>query len=134
VTGNRIIPLLFYSMAAALLLHEAAAAGDGAWRIYAEEANRDVHFYDAAEVQADADLRLVRTRIRYRTSVMGASSYQSLLEIDCAARTERTLQRTFFSDRDWDVPAMSPDRTAKPKRPIKAGSPAAQLFEILCEP
>lgn len=133
MTKKNITRFLLCSLAATLLLREAAEAGESEWRIYAQDTNGDVHFFDAARLERDADLRLVWTRIRYKTSVMGASSYQSLLELDCSQQTERSLRRTFFSDTHWDVPAMSTDMNAKPTRPIEPGSAAAQLSGILCE-
>ena len=112
----------------------ASAAGESGWRIYSEAGNGDVHFYDASRVETSADLRTVWTRIRYKRNVMAAASYQSLLEIDCSGRTERTLQRTFFSDRDWQQPAMKTDTKPKKKRRIRAGSVFERLAEIVCSP
>ena len=63
---------------------------------------------------------------------MGASSYQGLLEINCSKRTERTLQRTFYSDRDWKVPAMNTDMKVKRKRSIRKNSATGRLSEIVC--
>ena len=65
---------------------------------------------------------------------MAAASYESLLEIDCSERTERILQRTFFSDKNWEKPAMNTDMKEKPKRPIVEGSAEERLSEILCNP
>ena len=78
-------------------------------------------------------MQRVWSRVRYKTSVMGAASYQSLLEIDCSERTERILQNTFFSDKHWEKPAMNTDMTEKPKRPIPKGSATARLSGILCD-
>ena len=103
------------------------------WTIYSEEQNGDVYFYDASRVEQAGDLHRVWTRIRYKTSVMGASSYQSLLAVDCAELTERTLQRTFFSDRQWENPAMSTDMKAKRKRRIVEGSATRRLSALICD-
>ena len=135
---SKTTPFFHYSIVF-LLVASAASANDhddddGEWRVYSEEANGDVYFFDASRIEETADTHRVWTRIQYKTSVMGASSYQSRLEIDCSERTEKTLQRTFFSDRRWETPAMSTDKKEKPKRPIAAGSAAERLLEILCEP
>ncbi|MEM1200561.1 MAG: surface-adhesin E family protein [Pseudomonadota bacterium] len=103
------------------------------WREYSQQPNGDIHFFDSSRVETAADLRKVWNRIRYKTSVMGAASYQSLLEIDCAQRTERILQNTFFSDKHWKTPSMGTDKTAKPKRQIAKGSATERLSGILCE-
>lgn len=123
----------FYFTVAVLVPCEPALAENSTWRIYSEEPNGDVYFFDEARLELNSHSRRVWTRIRYKTSVMGASTYQSLLEIRCDERTEKTLQRTFFSDRKWEVPAMSTDMKEKPKRPIVDGSATDRLSIILCE-
>lgn len=110
----------------------AVGDGEGEWRTYSQELNGDVYFFDASRVEVSSNLRKVWSRIRYKTSVMGAQSYQSLLEIDCAERTERVLQNTFFSDKHWKEPAMNTDMTERPKRLIAAGSATERLSGILC--
>ena len=125
--------LLLFSVAFALTVGGVSTADEGTWRIYSEARNGDVHFFDPSRVEKTSDLRTVWTRIRYKRNVMAAASYQSLVEIDCTERTSRTLQRTFFSDRDWEVPAMKTDTKPKKQRPIKKGSPAERLSEILCD-
>lgn len=127
------MPLLLCSMAAALVPHQSSSAGDSEWRVYSQEANGDVHLFDASRLKGGSGVHLVWTRILYQTSVMGASSYQGLVEIDCSERTQRTLQRTFYSDRNWEKPAMSTDMKEKPERPIAEGSAADRLSAILCE-
>lgn len=124
---------LVFSLALAIAAGGSSAEDGGTWRVYSEEANGDVYFFDASRVRTTPDPHIVWTRIRYKTSVMGASSSERLVEVDCSERTEKTLQRTFFSDRDWERPAMSTDMKEKPKRPIVAGSAAAHLSAILCE-
>ncbi|MEM8687425.1 MAG: surface-adhesin E family protein [Pseudomonadota bacterium] len=126
--------LFIFIAGSAIVMREAPAAGadDGTWRQYAQAPNGDVHFFDPSRAQHTNRLHRVWSRIRYKTSVMGAASYQSLLEIDCAQRTERILQNTFFSDKHWKEPSMGTDKTAKPERPIERGSPAERLSEILC--
>ena len=125
--------LLSLSTAAALVATAALAAGEGDWRVFSEEANGDVYFYDASRVQQTDAVHTIWQRIRYKNSVMAAASYESRLEIDCAAKTQRTLQRTFFTDKSWEEPAMSTDKKKKRKRRIKDGSAAEHLSEILCD-
>ncbi|MEL6769389.1 MAG: surface-adhesin E family protein [Pseudomonadota bacterium] len=132
MTKNREF-LLFFSLALAAVGSASLADQAKGWDVYFEEGNGNTHFFDSERVETRSDTHTVWTRIRYKTSVMGASSYEGLVEIDCAQRTERTLQRTFFSDRHWEEPAMSTDMTAKPTRPIAEGSAAAHLSGVLCE-
>ena len=103
------------------------------WVEFATRTNGDVLFYDNARVQKDGDQVIVWNRVRYKTSVMGASSHESLLRIDCAERSEVTLQGTFYSDRDWTTPAMATNTKAKPKKSIKEKSATDQLADILCK-
>lgn len=110
----------------------AVASVEGEWRTYSQELNGDVYFFDASRVEGNSNLRRVWSRVRYKTSVMGAQSYQSLLEIDCSERTERILQNTFFSDKHWKDPAMNTDMTERPKRLIAVGSATERLSGILC--
>ena len=92
------------------------------WVEYFTEANGDVFFFDNARVQKDADRVSVWNRVRYKTSVMGASSYQSLVIIDCAEHSKTILQSTFYIDKDWETPAMATDTNAKPRKDIAANS------------
>lgn len=103
------------------------------WVEYSSKANGDVLFYDNARVQKDSGHVSVWNRTRYKTSVMGASSYQSFLKIDCLNDSEKILQSTFYSDKDWTTPAMATNTKAKPKKNIKADSSTAQLAHILCK-
>lgn len=119
-------------LVAAFVAVGVSSAGDDDWRVYSKQENGDVYLYDTSRVEEASGSYQVWSRVRYKTSVMGASSYQSLLELNCTERTERTLQRTFFSDRQWEKPAMKTDMQEKPKRPIANGSATERLFEILC--
>ena len=131
---NKANRFLLCLVAMSLFGLESAATDEGGWSIYSEAPNGDVHLYDPSRVETQSDMRTVWTRIRYKRNVMAAASYQSLLEINCATRTERTLQRTFFSDRDWQQPAMKTDMKPKKKRQIRKGSAFERLAEILCNP
>jgi len=108
-------------------------AGESEWVMYAEEANGDVYFYDPSRVEKTDTLRHVWNGIQYKTSLMGAFSFLSLLEIDCLERTEKSLQSTFFTDKHWERAAMMTDMTEKPKIQIKVGSTTDQLTKILCD-
>lgn len=136
MTKRKRAAFLIYAAASVVLASEASATGndEGAWRQYSQEPNGDIHFFDASRVQTTANLHTVWSRVRYKTSVMGAASYQSLVEIDCTERTERILQNTFFSDKHWKKPSMNPDMMAKPKRQIAKGSATERLSGILCTP
>jgi len=133
MTKGKTAVFLGISLVSAFVATLAVAADGRDWQIYSEETNGDVYFFDESRVVSTADLHKVWTRIRYKTSVMGASSYQSLMEVDCQKRTEKTLQRTFFSDREWESPAMSTDMKEKRKRSIREGSATHRLSKILCE-
>ena len=104
-----------------------------AWIEYSTGANGDVFYFDDARVEKRGNLVNVWNRIRYRTSVMGASSYQSFIEIDCAESSETTLQRTFYNDKNWTTPAMATDTMAKPKVCMKADSATRRLANVVCE-
>lgn len=134
MTKNTTTAFLIYCVVSAIVTGEASATGDGdgKWREYSREPNGDVYFFDPSRVKTTTNLHRVWSRIRYKTSVMGASSYQSLLEIHCSAQTEKILQNTFFSDKHWKEPAMNTDMTEKPKRPIQKASSTERLSAILC--
>ena len=135
MTRNKTAAFLIYAALTAIVASEASATGDGEgeWRMYSQELNGDVYFFDPSRVKRIKSSHRVWSRVRYKTSVMGASSYQSLLEIDCSERTERILQNTFFSDKHWKDPAMNTDMTEKPKRQIPKGSAMERLSVILCD-
>ena len=103
------------------------------WIEYSTRANGDVYFFDDARVQQNGNLVKVWNRIRYKTSVMAASSYQSFIEIDCSEYSETTLQRTFYTDKNWTTPAMATDTIKKPKVAIIANSATQRLADILCK-
>ena len=102
------------------------------WVEYSTSANGDVSFFDDERVSRTGDLVKVWSRVRYKTSVMGASSYQRLLEIDCSAYSETTLQSTFYIDGDWSTPAMATNTRAKPTVAIEENSATALLANMLC--
>lgn len=100
--------------------------------MYTEAANGDVYFYDTSRIEKTDTLRHVWNGIRYKTSLMGAFSFVSLLEINCSNRTETTLQSTFFSDANWENAAMKTDTSKSATRRIEAGSTVEQLANIVC--
>ena len=103
------------------------------WVEYSTRANGDVYFFDKARVQENGNLVNVWNRIRYKTSVMAASSYQSLIKIDCSEYSETTMQSTFYTDKNWTTPAMATNTREKPKVSIKANSTSERLADILCQ-
>ena len=103
------------------------------WIEYATMGNGDVHFYDNSRIEKNGHLLKVWNRIRYKSSVMGASSYQSLVKIDCSEHTKIIMQNTFYTDRGWRIPAMATDIKEKPKMNIKENSATDLLTDILCK-
>ena len=103
------------------------------WIEYSTGANGDVFYFDDARVHRDGNVVNVWSRIRYKTSVMGASSFQSQMDIDCSESSETTLQSTFFSDRNWTTPAMATNTRKKPKVYFDENSATHRLAEILCQ-
>ena len=103
------------------------------WVEYKTKSNGDVFYYDDTRVERNGSEIRVWSRIRYKTSVMAASSYQSLLSLDCSEDSETILQSTFFTDRDWIKPAMATNTNAKPKTRVKPDSATGQLISILCK-
>jgi len=103
-----------------------------AWVEYSTRENGDIYFYDDSRVlKEDHQLKLWH-RILYKTSIMGASSHQSLLKIDCINHTEATLQSTFYSDKYWSKAAMATNMNATPIKSIKKDSATKLLSDILC--
>ncbi len=103
------------------------------WIEYSTQPNGDVFFFDDARVEKNGNHIRVWNRVRYKTSLMGAASYQSFLKIDCSQFSQTTLQSTFFSDKDWTVPAMATNTKPKPQKPILANSALARLANIVCK-
>jgi len=103
------------------------------WVEFSTMMNGDVYFFDDTRVEKNDDQISVWTRVRYKTSVMGASSYQNKLSLDCNEKSEVILQSTFYSDSDWDTPAMATNFNAKPKTQVNPNSASAQLIDILCD-
>ena len=103
------------------------------WAEYSTRPNGDVFFYDTARVEKNGSLISVWTRVRYKRSVMAASSYQSLLRLDCSENSETVIQSTFYTDKDWNTPAMATNTNVKPAISIKENSATGQLVNILCK-
>ncbi len=103
------------------------------WTEFSTKSNGDVHYFDNARVEMKGGEISVWTRVRYKTSVMAASSYQSLLRLDCSENSETILQSTFFTDSDWSKPAMATNKNAKPTVYVKDDSVTGQLISILCK-
>ena len=103
------------------------------WIEFSTSSNGDVFYFDDARVDKyDREIQ-VWTRVRFKTSVMAASSYQSLLKLDCAENSETVLQSTFFTDKHWAKPAMATNTNAKPKTLVAENSATGQLIAILCK-
>ena len=103
------------------------------WVEYSTRANGDIYFFDNVRVERNGNILNVWNRIRYKTSVMGAGSYQSLMKIDCSERIETTVQNTFYTDTNWISPAMATDTKEKLKTYIHANSATKRLTDILCD-
>lgn len=102
------------------------------WVEYTTRSNGDVYYYDDSRVEINGNQISVWSRIRFKISVMAASSYESFLRLDCSENSETILQSTFYSDKNWNKPAMATNTNAKPKKYIKANSATRQLINILC--
>ena len=103
------------------------------WIEFSTGSNGDVFYFDNMRVEKNGNLLTVWTRVRYKTSVMAASSYQSHLRLDCSGNSEAILQSTFFIDKDWVKPAMATNTHAKPITQVRENSSTEQLMSILCE-
>ncbi|MDJ0739618.1 MAG: hypothetical protein QNJ91_07860 [Gammaproteobacteria bacterium] len=103
------------------------------WIEYSVAANGDAFYFDNTRVQKDGDLVDVWSRTRYQSSVMGASSYQSLMQLNCAEHSETTLQSTFYIDNNWSSPAMATNTRKQPEVAITANSATQRLADMLCE-
>ena len=64
---------------------------------------------------------------------MGAFSYQSLIRIDCTKFTETTLRNTFFTDKNWKIPAMATNMIETSKIKISKSSHTNILLDKLCK-
>lgn len=102
------------------------------WVEYSKRSNGNIFYFDDARVEKHGDQINVWSRILYKTSLMGAFSYQSLLKIDCSEKSEITLQHTFYSDKHWATPAMATNTKPKRKKSIKAKSATQQLADLVC--
>ena len=102
------------------------------WVEYLTKPNGDVFFFDNARVQKNGNFVKAWNRVRYKTSVMAASSYQSFIRIDCAEYSETILQSTFYTDKNWTTPAMATNTREKPAVNINANSATERLADILC--
>lgn len=103
------------------------------WVEFSTKSNGDVFYFDDARVEKNGNEISVWTRVRYKTSVMAASSYQNLLRLDCTENSETIVQSTFFTDKNWSKPAMATNTNAKPKTYVKENSPTEKLMRILCK-
>ena len=103
------------------------------WLEYSVRVNGDVYFYDSVKIRKRGALLNVWNRIQYKSSVMGARSYQSLMQIDCSNYTKQILQNTFYTDSNWTTPAIATDTQEKPKVYIKTDTATHQLVGILCD-
>ncbi len=102
------------------------------WTEYSTRENGDVYYFDNARMQKEGDQITVWNRVRYKTSVMAASSFQSLLVIDCANFSAAIRESTFYLDKDWLRPAMATDTSEKPWKKIDADSATAALANTVC--
>ncbi len=105
----------------------------GEWNKYFDGSNGDVFFYDRNRIQKENNLVNVWNRVRYKTSMMGAESYQSLIRIDCADYSETTLQSTFYIDDNWTLPAMATDTKRKTKTDINGNDALEALAKLMCK-
>jgi len=103
------------------------------WIEFTTRSNGDVYFFDDARVEKSGNQISVWTRVSYKTSVMGASSYQNLLKIDCSGKSEIILQDTFYTDKEWTTPAMATNTNPKPKKSVQPNSATERLVNILCK-
>jgi hypothetical protein len=103
------------------------------WVEYSKRANGDVFFFDDARVKKIGKQIHVWNRVRYKSSLMGAFSYQGYVKIDCDEYSQTTMQYTFFSDKDWNEPAMVTNTREQPRKPINTNSAIESLAKILCK-
>lgn len=103
------------------------------WVEYFTGKNGDIFYFDDARLQKSGNVVKVWNRVRYKTSVMGASSYESHMKVDCSEYSQTTLQSMFYVDENWSTPAMAPDTNEKSKVYITANSATERLANILCK-
>ena len=103
------------------------------WTEFSTKSNGDVYYFDNSRVEKQGSEITVWTRVRYKSPIMAASSYQSILRLDCSENSETVVQSTFFTDKDWLKPAMATNTNAKPKVFVKDNSITWQLISILCK-
>lgn len=103
------------------------------WVEFSSMPNGDVYFYDNSRLETDGSQISLWTRVRYKTSIMGASSYQSFSRLDCSENSETTLQSTFYSDKNWNKQAMATNMKPKPKKLVVPDSAMGLLIDILCK-
>ena len=103
------------------------------WIEFSTKPNGDVFFFDNTRVEKNGSQISVWVRIRYKTSIMAASSYQNHTKLDCSEHSETILQDTFYTDKDWTKPAMATNTNAKPKKTVQKNSATEQLISILCK-
>lgn len=116
-----------------LLLVTFSSYSTAEWVEYSIRPNGDILFYDDARLEKNGNQISVWSRILYKTSLMGAFSYQNLLRIDCLEKSVTNLQRTFYSDKNWTTPAMATNTKPKRKKYIKANSATQQLADRVCK-
>ena len=103
------------------------------WIEFQAMPNGNIHFYSKESIKKkNNNIFEVTSRIRYKTSLMGAFSYQRTLRIDCLTFSETTLRNIFFRDKNWSKPTMKPDTTEKLKTAIIPASATEKLAIILC--
>lgn len=116
-----------------LLLFAFSSSAMAEWLVFSTRPNGDVYFYDSSRIEKNGEEISVWTRIRYKTSVMAASSYQNRLRLDCAENSKTVLQSTFYTDKHWAKPAMATNINAKPTQYVKEDSAYAELIRKLCK-
>ena len=102
------------------------------WVEYLTKANGDIFFFDNTRLHKNGNIVNVWNRVRYKSSIMAASSYESFIQIDCSEYSKTTLQSTFYIDKNWTTPAMATDTKEKAKEAIDANSATEHLANILC--
>lgn len=103
------------------------------WTEFSTKSNGDVYYFDNSRVEKQGSEITVWTRVRYKSPIMAASSYQSILRLDCSENSETIVESTFFTDKDWSKPAMATNTNVKPKVFVKDNSITWQLISILCK-